>query len=179
MKIRQYFLLLVTFLLLGGTGILRAEIRYLIKFPGINGSSLIHEYQNYTELVSFSFSASRPPVTGAHVSFSGINCIIPHDSAVLPHLFLRTATGANQDEVKIVGLMNIGDGLLLVFELDMRDVIISDFSQSGSDGDNLFTHINLMPKRFGIKTVKINPNGSSGDTVKQGWDFDTNTLWDP
>lgn len=155
-----------------------------IKFEGIDGESTDDKHPKWIEMLSYSVGVSQMAsavasssggATSQRASFSDFSFVKLVDSAS-PMLFLKCASGAHIDEVKVELCRAAGEEKLVYMKLTMKDVVISSYNLAGGSGsgegtESISLNYGKIQKEY---TKQKRAGGGAAGTVSAGWDLEKN-----
>jgi len=110
-----------------------------LKLDGIDGESLVRDYEKWIELESFSWGATNPPPSNAgggggagKAVFEDFHFVVNFSKAS-PELFKRCASG---EHIKsgVLSVRKAGEKPVDFYKVRMSDVLVSSYQQGGSSG---------------------------------------------
>lgn len=148
-----------------------------IKIEGIPGECLDNEHKDWIEITNYDFgvrqstSASASASGGASSGRATLSDFGFSKRLDMASSKLFEASCAGKHIAKLtLSLNRAGGDKLKYFEIELEEVIISDFSQGGGSGEPL-EHIQINYGRIRtIYTLQKRAHGGAGGNITGGWD---------
>jgi type VI secretion system secreted protein Hcp len=168
-------LILLTFTLMP------CQAAMFLKIDGIDGESQDASHANEIDVLSFSFGVTQTisdPSGGGggagKATFADISFSKRLDKAS-PKLYEACASGKHIAQA-ILTLRRDGEKGVEYYKVTLSDVLVSSISTGGSAGDAVPTEtLSLNYTRIEWEYTPQKDDGSTGGSVKSGWDLSTNT----
>ncbi|EIK95112.1 Hcp1 family type VI secretion system effector [Pseudomonas sp. M47T1] len=155
-----------------------------INIDGIPGESLDASHQDWIEITSYQFgshqrtsatASSAGGATSGRPTLTDFSFTKVLDKASAK-LFEANCAGTHIPKV-VVELHRAGGDKLKYMEIQLEEVMVSDYTQSGAQGEPL----EIVQLNFGrIKTVytlQTRSDGGAGGSVLGGWDRIANKIF--
>ena len=155
-----------------------------IKFEGISGESLDDKHKTWIEILGYNFgthqsaSATASSAGGASSGRTTVTTFNFNKFLDAASCKLMEASCSGQHFAKVtIALHRAGGDKLKYYEIVLEEVIISDYSQSASDGVPRET-VQLDYGRIKTHyTQQRRSDGSGGGNVAGGWDRIKNVIY--
>ncbi len=185
-SVRQRLLaLLFAATCLAWSGGARADTRIYMNFNNKipKGSVVAQGFTDTIELTAIQFGTARnipPPSSGQNrvagsPFISEVTVTLPYDALVYADLFLASCVGAPVP-VKISTVVLINSGSFVPLEIELENVLISNFNSGASTGDTGagFLSLSLNFTKITVKTVALDPaTGQPKSPVTKFYDLAT------
>lgn len=151
-----------------------------LKITGIKGESTDDKHKGEIEIESFTFgvsntgTAGRGGGMGAGKAFFQDISFSKRADAASPVLMQKCATGDHIDKA-LLTVRKAGGGQQEYYKITLSDLMISSFTNTGSDGDSVPSEglsLNFGKIEFDYYTQA--KDGSLGSPTKAGYDMETN-----
>jgi type VI secretion system secreted protein Hcp len=154
-----------------------ATIDFFLKMDGIPGESKDVKHKGEIDLESFSWAEANPSGPSASGGGRGAGKVQMQDfhfvtrvNKASPLLFLACATGKHIKEA-ILTARKAGKGPLDYLVIKFKDVLVSSYQISGSEGDAApMDQVSFNFGRIDIEYREQKPDGSLASPVRAGWD---------
>ncbi len=147
-----------------------------IKIDSIAGESTDDKHKGEIEVESFSWGLTQ---TGGGSSGGGGGTgkalfedltLVAQTSAASPKLFAAAASGKH---LKLADLTvrKAGEKPLEFYKVHLEDVLVSSFRTAGGEGElRPVDQFSLVYAKIEVSYTTQKADGSSGDTITEGWD---------
>ena len=155
--------------------------RWFLKLDGIPGESLDATHKDEIDVEAWSWGETNVGSTSAgggagagKVSFQDFQ-FVARLSTASPPLFLAGASGAHIKEALLSGVRDAGKGKLSDFlKYRLRDVTVSTYQQSASEGDRPVDQFSLRFAKIDVTYTPQSATGKAGQAITAGWDAKAN-----
>ncbi len=153
---------------------------YLLTIDGVPGESQDVCHPGAIEIQGYSFDLTGPRRTAfvggggtGKVSLSDISFTKRMDKSS-PNLMQACATGKHFPSAKLF-VRKQGTEQQDFLQITLTDVMVSSYSQTGSQGDIPTESVSLNFTKIEFSFIFPNPAGGAPEVVKFSWDIKTNT----
>ena len=159
-----------------------AMVDYFLKIEGIEGESQDAKHKGEIELSSFSYGGTQPVAAGygggggaGKVALQDFHFVM-RNSKASPKLFLSMCNGSHLPTA-LLTCRKAGKEQQEFLKITMSDVIVSSYSEGGSEGGDVVpqAQISLNFTKIEMEYKPQKADGSLDGAIKAGWNIKTNT----
>lgn len=151
-----------------------------LKLDGIKGESTDKAHKEWIDIMSFTFGVSQSGTASmgggagaGKASFSDL-AITKRADASTPMLMLNCASGAHIKQADLV-VRKAGGNQEEYYKVKMTDLLVSSFSNGGSDGDSVpLEQVSMNFSKIEFEYRPQTAQGTLGPPSKAGWDLKQN-----
>jgi len=151
-----------------------------LKLDGIDGESKDDSHTGEIEILSFSWGLSQPG-SGQRAGGSGVARVDVHDITVTKvtdkstcSLMAYCCSGKHIPTGVITARKAGGDSPVEYLKIELTEVLISSFQESGTQGDVAMENVSLNFAKFKVTYLEQTPDGTSQAGGEMGWDIKAN-----
>jgi type VI secretion system secreted protein Hcp len=136
-----------------------------LKLDGIDGESRVDKYENWIEVLSYSWGVAQTTTSGVgsgagagKATFQDLH-FVANFSKASPELFKRCATGEHI-KTGVLSVRKAGEKPLDFYKVRMTDVLVSSFQDGGGGGDVPIEQISLSFSTVALEFTPQSPTGA-------------------
>jgi type VI secretion system secreted protein Hcp len=154
-----------------------AAVDYFLKIAGIDGESTAAKHKGEIDVESWSWGTSMVVShayggAGARASANDFSFVMKLNKAS-PKLFLALSSGKHIESAWLTA-QRPGKQTDYFLKWSFADVLISSYQTGAAAGDSPADQVAFNFAKIEMEYKEQKPDGSLGETVKTGWDFQKN-----
>jgi type VI protein secretion system component Hcp len=144
--------------------------RYFLKIDGIAGNSTVSRYEGWFEIEAHDFDVTKVTTTSIP-EFSPLRIDLLNTPS-LSFLYERIAEGSFINSLQIHGVKDLdGGSIVKTYELCLAEAAITVLDNTNLAGDQQVMQLSFVGSKFGISTIPLNADGSTGTAATYAFDI--------
>jgi len=156
-------------------------VDHFLRLEGIKGEAQDKTHKDEIDVLAWSWGASQSGTThmgsgsgGGKAHFMDLT-VSKYVDKSSPVLLQHLSTGKHIPKGTLVVRKAAGDNPLEYLKIEMKDIIVSNLNNEGTEDERLFESLSLNFGEYKYVYTEQKPDGSKGAAPEFAWDIAANT----